>query len=153
MQISKVISRVSSAEPGRYSAKMGIASFASPLSFPQRIEKVSSDPQAKAVVPLTEEEALEQRFKKLAQQWHDETAFLSSITRKVKHPAYEEIIKMAATNKKAVLGLILKELEREPNHWFVALHLIAGKEPEGVSYNCEETVAAWLNWGKSEGLL
>ena len=45
---------------------------------------------------------LEQRFEALAARWDDETAILSSLTRKITDPAYLEII--AIGNKRSPFG-------------------------------------------------
>ena len=46
---------------------------------------------------------------------------LSEPTKKLKHPAYQQIISMG----EAALPLILRELERNKDHWFLALMAIA----------------------------
>ena len=51
---------------------------------------------------------LEKRFFTLAEQWRNETGMLSEPTKKLKHPAYQQIISMG----EAALPLILRELER-----------------------------------------
>ncbi len=67
-------------------------------------------------------ESIEQRFARLAAQWHKETWHLSSATRMAEHPAYQEIISLG----EAVVPLLLRELAREPDHWFSALKAITG---------------------------
>jgi len=74
---------------------------------------------------------------------------LSSITKKIKHPAYQEIIAMG----EKVLPWILQELQREPSHWFSALSAIAKVDPVSADDNFEQAVEAWLNWGKSQGYI
>src|SRR5687768_3516487 len=64
-------------------------------------------------------------FASLAAKWKKETRHLSSASRMSKHPAYREIIEMGA----AAIPLILAELEKKPDHWFVALHQITGANP------------------------
>jgi hypothetical protein len=67
----------------------------------------------------------------------------------VKHPAYQKIISMGY----AVVPLILKELEREPDHWFVALNKITNENPvyNGARGKLDEMAAAWIAWGERKG--
>ena len=46
---------------------------------------------------------------------------LSSPTKKLNHPAYQKIISIG----KPAIPLILREFERQPDHWFMALSAIA----------------------------
>jgi hypothetical protein len=66
-----------------------------------------------------------------------------------KHPAYQEIISMG----ERAIPLLLAELRREPDHWFVALHTITGANPvppesEG---KVSEMANAWVRWGEKGG--
>ncbi len=55
---------------------------------------------------------IELRFEELARRWERETAFCSSASEIVGHPAYQEIIALG----RGVVPLILAELRRRPNH-------------------------------------
>jgi hypothetical protein len=55
---------------------------------------------------------LENRFKQLAAEWRRDVALLSSVTAIVEHPAYRQIIALG----RDVVPLILRELEKEPDH-------------------------------------
>lgn len=90
----------------------------------------------------------EKDFYLLAKEWKYETAMLSLIPQKVKHPAYRKIISMGWV----VVPLILKELEREPDHWFWALRNITGANPVQDSHrgNMKEVAQDWIEWGKSQ---
>ncbi|HET6884409.1 MAG TPA: hypothetical protein VFI31_29925 [Pirellulales bacterium] len=94
-------------------------------------------------------EQLAATFLKLVEEWKNATGHLSNISQKVKHPAYQAIIAMG----KPVVPLILRELEAEPNDWFVALTRITGEDPvPEVSYGVvNQMTSAWLRWGKSQG--
>ena len=94
-------------------------------------------------------DGLAAEFQRLAKIWRKETAVFSSVTKKVCHPAYQEIIGMGPT----ALPFILQELERKPGHWFWALHAISGEDPVGVEDNFDAAVMAWLDWGKRKGYL
>lgn len=66
------------------------------------------------------------------------------------HPAYQRIIGMGP----AALPLILREMERRPDHWFWALQAITGTDPVtvGARGNMRGMAAAWVAWGKDNGL-
>lgn len=74
---------------------------------------------------------------------------LSSITKKIKHPAYQEIITMG----EEVIPFILEELSREPNHWFYALTVMTKADPVSPEDNFQQAVEAWLNWGREQGYI
>ena len=93
--------------------------------------------------------ALRREFRRLADQWLDDIQNVSSITEMVCHEAHLQIIAMG----KPVLPLIFSELERMPNHWFIALRAITGNDPvspdqEGDLYAMR---SAWLEWAQQEG--
>lgn len=78
-------------------------------------------------------------------KWLEETKLLSSMSKITKHPSYQNIIKLG---KKAI-PLILKDLRKETNHWFFALHKITGQDPikkehEGYVLDMAND---WIEWG------
>jgi hypothetical protein len=94
---------------------------------------------------------LARQFQTLATQWKAATAFLSSATAMVAHPAYKAIIALGPP----VVPLILKELEGEPVHWFEALQAITGEDPVFPEDwgKIPKMAAAWLAWGRKRGLI
>lgn len=92
---------------------------------------------------------IERQFNQLASQWKAETGMLSVLSQKVLHPAYQRIIGMG---KKAI-PLLLKELEREPNHWFWALRAITGANPVKPENRgrVKRMAADWRSWGRDRG--
>jgi hypothetical protein len=90
--------------------------------------------------------SLNDRFRHLAIKWKSERKPVSSVNRLVDHPAYREIIDMG----KPAVPLILDELKKEPDHWFVALNKITGVDPVPVEDrgNLPKMAEAWLRWGK-----
>jgi hypothetical protein len=82
------------------------------------------------------------RFADLTEIWRTETAYLSSTTAIVRHPAYREIIEMGS----AAVPLILRELARRPGHWGPALAQITGDRPLSPedAGQPEAIAAAWL---------
>jgi hypothetical protein len=99
---------------------------------------------AKEPVPI------EAHFRELVRQWKEATRFVSSTHVMVSHPAYLAIIGMG----KEALPLLLDELRREPDHWFIALEAITGTNPipPSVRGNVEEMTHAWLAWAEQHGL-
>ena len=92
---------------------------------------------------------VEQAFKILADKWKRETAIVSSVTKKISHPAYREII---ALGPKAV-PLIIAELAQRPDHWFSALGEITGENPVSATdkKQLSKAVEAWVSWSSSKG--
>ena len=88
-----------------------------------------------------------ERFSELAQRWRRETAAYSVVQKKVLHPAYQRIIGFGP----AAIPLILRELQREPGHWFWALHALTGEDPAPTDATFHEAVEAWLKWGREHG--
>lgn len=94
---------------------------------------------------------LERSFEELANQWRDETAMMSSASKMASHPAYQSIISMGPP----VVPLILRELERETDHWFFALRALTGDDPvppEDVG-NVRKMREAWLAYGRAHGFI
>ena len=88
-------------------------------------------------------------FDGLARRWTEETRVLSSVTRMIGHPAYQQIIAMG----ERAIRPILRDLEREPKMWGPALHAITGALPvPGADAGRVALVAgAWLAWAKDNG--
>ncbi len=72
-----------------------------------------------------EEDSMEKKFQYLAAIWRAETCYLSSSSAMTRHPAYQEIISMGP----AVVPLLLREMAREPDHWWHALQTLTGANP------------------------
>jgi type I restriction enzyme M protein len=98
-----------------------------------------------------DQENLEATFAAFANQWRRETAMFSSISKKVKHPAYRKIIAMGD----AAVPLILRELRDHPAYWFGALKAITHTSPvgRGEHFNLEQATVAWLDRGRQRGFL
>jgi hypothetical protein len=94
---------------------------------------------------------LDQKFQSLAERWRAETGMCSSVTKIIKHPAYQSIIEMG----EAALPLILRELRDRPNLWFPALKAIAKTSPVPPEQRSDPKLAreAWLIWGRKQGLI
>jgi hypothetical protein len=99
--------------------------------------------------PIWETAEIEVTFLELAEQWRRETGMMSLITKMSMHPAYQRIIGMG----QAVVPLILRELEQEPDHWFWALQAITGANPVQSEQRgrLKQMAEAWIQWGRENG--
>ena len=91
------------------------------------------------------------RFAELMREWKAEKQFMSSVSQMAMLPSYQRIIGMGS----AVLPLIFKELDRQPDHWFWALASITGEDPVPPAHRGKIGMMrqAWLDWGKANGYL
>ena len=94
---------------------------------------------------------LSEIFSDLAIQWKEDTWFLSSSAQISRHPAYRKIIKMGDS----AIPLILEDLQRAPDQWFVALGEITGSNPvtEDDSGIVDKMRDAWLQWGRKNNYI
>jgi EAL domain-containing protein (putative c-di-GMP-specific phosphodiesterase class I) len=99
--------------------------------------------------PVIETAEIEITFLELAEQWQRETGMLSVTSKISMHPAYQRIIGMG----QPVVPLIMRELEREPDHWFVALSAITGANPVKPEQRgrLKQMAQAWIEWGRANG--
>jgi hypothetical protein len=97
-----------------------------------------------------QEESLEERFRRLVQDWRADVGPSSSPTEMAIHPAYQRITGMGP----AAVPLLLAELEHEPDHWFWALKAITGVDPVDPAQRgiLTEMAKAWLAWGRTRGV-
>jgi adenine-specific DNA-methyltransferase len=91
---------------------------------------------------------LEDRFKELANDWHEATAHLSNLRKIVRHPSYREIVNMG----EPIVPFLLARLRREPD-WAPALMEITGENPVRSKANSDirEISRAWIEWGRQQG--
>ncbi len=90
-----------------------------------------------------------QKFTTLAARWRAETAWTSSVSQTVMHPAYQEIIGMG----RDVVPYLLQALAQQPEHWFWALRAITGEDPVRPEQRgqIDAMTQAWLQWGREHG--
>jgi hypothetical protein len=93
--------------------------------------------------------ALEPAFLALARSWKQECGPSSSTTERSMSPSYQRIIGMGP----AVVPLLLRELERQPDHWFWALKAITGADPvpEASRGKIRDMAQHWIAWGRAQG--
>ena len=90
-----------------------------------------------------------ERFEELADQWEEETFFLSRSDRAIAHPVHQEIVNLG----RPVVPLILERMRSQGGHWFEALHQITGEDPVSpAGYgNIAAMQDSWLQWGEDHG--
>jgi hypothetical protein len=112
-------------------------------------DKVMASIPAKQTGTGRPAESLEERFERLAADWHRAVAHHSSSRIRDNHPAYREIMAMG----QAVVPLLLRDLETNGRHWFTALAVITGADPvaEEDAGDIAKMAAAWLRWGRENG--
>jgi hypothetical protein len=94
-------------------------------------------------------ETLQEKFKRLLNEWQEESTFMSSMTEMVMLRSYQAIIGMGPD----VVRIILNKLKQEPDYLFWALEAITGANPvlpenEG---NLDRMANAWIKWGQENG--
>ena len=94
-------------------------------------------------------ETLEEKFHRLGSQWRAETAFVSSSSELVAHPAFQEIVAMGHP----VIPFLLRGLENRTGQWHRALRQITGVNPvlPADRGNVDKAADAWLRWAKEHG--
>lgn len=92
-------------------------------------------------------ETVEEQFRRLEAVWDAETAFSSSYTEIVEHPAFQEIVKLG----EAVVPLMLRDLEQAPRLWVWALPTITGENPvlPEDAGKIAKMSDAWVRWGRT----
>jgi len=110
-------------------------------------QAVGEEDRFRSTMPARD--AVESQFQDLVAQWKEQRAFMSSPVDMALLPAYQRIIGMGP----AAVPLLLRELEREPDHWFWALKAITGADPAGSASRgvIAEIAHSWLEWGKAQG--
>ncbi len=109
---------------------------------------MSTVPTRKTPAPVPEE-SIEERFRRLADLWLAETAYVSSSSDLAAHPAFQEIVGLGP----AVIPLRLRELANGTGQWHRALRRITGADPVPPADRGDiaKAAAAWLRWGKEQG--
>jgi len=102
-------------------------------------------------IPISRESIPYVRYHRLKEKWEAETAFLSSISDIVMHPAYQQIIGMGPV----AIPLILREMSIKRGQWFWAMKAITNEDPVKPEQRgiVAEMSKAWLQWGKERGYI
>jgi hypothetical protein len=117
----------------------------------QALEQQATDRERQQVRTGEVDAATEGEFRAHADKWLQETAPLSDPVQIFMHPSHLKIIGMGGK----ALPFILREVERQSGHWFVALEAISPVNPvqpeDQTSF--QRMTDAWIRWGKEEGLI
>ena len=103
--------------------------------------------QVEVAVAEPKEVDIAKEFSALASEWKEATWPISSLKKRIAHPAYLQIIGMGPV----AIPLLLKELRREPDHWHYALEAITRQNPVPADADMKALVEAWLTWGERRG--
>ncbi len=122
-----------------------------------RVELPPALPSGPVVVTLepvppegVEENGHNAELRALAEEWKSGRGPTSSALEAAMHPAYLRIIAKGYT----AVPFLLRELQRSPDHWFLALMAITGEDPvaEESHGDMKAMAAAWVEWGKRANL-
>ncbi len=93
----------------------------------------------------------DQRFQRLVAGWREERNPYSSDPTQDATPSYLKIIGMGPP----AIPLILNEMRRQPDQWFVALNALTDADPVLPEHrgNGREMINDWLDWGRANGYL
>lgn len=97
------------------------------------------------------QQSIAERFRALAEQWHEETGMLSSPTQIVNNSAYLSIIAMGDV----AISFILHDLREVGGYWYPALRALTGASPvpEEARGRPQLMKEAWLAWGRQYGYI
>src|SRR5438105_2223259 len=106
-------------------------------------------PPASQPLPALPRKSLEERFLELRARWKGERGPTSSLTELAMHPSYQQIIGLGPD----AVPLLLRELERDPDHWFWALKAITGEDPVAPERRgkLRDMAQDWISWGRKQG--
>ena len=133
----------------------GVFRPTSPVNFPEGTEVCIEPPRLGEPSPVSTDQGdltgdeVRERFEALARRWKAETRRMATVREMVRHPAYREIIGMGG----AAVPMLLRELERSPDHWFAALRAITASDPvpEEFRGDLRRMAECWIRWGRENG--
>lgn len=93
---------------------------------------------------------IKEKFEAYKQQWYIERGVSSSIKDIIDCPSYQKIIDMG----ESVLSLIIGELKKNPDHWFVALEEITKRDPvpDNIFGDILKMSKYWIAWAEENGI-
>jgi hypothetical protein len=118
---------------------------------PWHIKDVLADIWDYSTVTVEESQSVEHLFARLAETWSEEVGHMSSLSDRVKHPAYRTIVSLGWD----VVPFLIADLQKTHRQWFSALSEITGIQPFDKSDvgNVRRMTAAWIDWWqKRKGL-
>ena len=94
-------------------------------------------------------ETAAEKFERLVAEWRKKTAHHSMLWKKTGDPNYHRIMGMG----ERALPFIMAELRRDGAYWFPALEAITEDDPTIPVRTEQEAIDAWLDWGRSRGII
>lgn len=90
-------------------------------------------------------------FDRFMHEWKTKSRHMSKASAMARLTSYQEIIQMGAP----AIPLILRELKREPDHWFNALQLLTDADPVAPGHRGQirKMQEDWVRWGKVNRLI
>jgi hypothetical protein len=115
----------------------------------ERIVSSRSSPLEVSVVRT--DACVRERFRRLADEWTDQSRHLSNTAQMAMLTPYQRIIGLGLP----AVPLILEELQREPDQWFWALESITEQDPVPADARGKVKLMAqaWIDWGTELGYL
>lgn len=138
---------------GSFGTVLSIICPLSHLEIPDEVQRMieyAPQPRTDPALVGESDRVSGDEFRRLATEWKSQSEFLASPSAIAGLPAYQAIIEMG----QAAVPLILGELRREPDHWFVALKRITGADPVPADArgDIDRMAEAWLNWSRGHGI-
>ena len=117
---------------------------------PERRQKIEERAR-KLIEEETATRKARELFHSVRDKWLQERPRGADAAGMTSHPAYKRIIEMGQD----AVPLLLRELQKRPDHWFPALHAITGANPvpEEAQGNLSKMTDAWLDWGRKNGYI
>ncbi len=109
---------------------------------------VVDQPAARDDLAALTEMEVERLFHDSVREWKEMRRPLSSAVKLADHPAYLRIIDLGHAHRETVTRLLVEELERAPDHWFIALQAVTGSDPVPPEAHgrVKDMAAAWVQW-------
>ena len=100
---------------------------------------------------LVDPQRITEEFGTLSKKWREEVGAESSLSKITGNLNYLRLISLG----KGAVPLILRDLQREPAPWFLALRAITGQENVGREHagDFKRMADSWIAWGKENGYL
>jgi hypothetical protein len=94
---------------------------------------------------------IKQRFLEQAEKWSRETRHLSSPAQQMMHPSYQAILGMGNENPRAIISLMIRDMQTSRRPWFWALSYFAQENPVSQSDagKTDKMIKAWVDWEKA----
>ena len=91
-------------------------------------------------------------FEELAEQWDEESRFLSSTTEMVRCESYQRIVGLGPNAVPLIVARLRSDGD-DPGHWHLALSEITGANPVASEHDghVKRISEAWLGWAEETG--